>query len=216
MLRNALIALGACAIFAAQPAPRAAAADVSLEAMIGQMVMVGFVGHSLFHLEPSLVALLGAGALVALSRLEPQQFLEDVEWATLVFFAALFVMVGALVEVKGLVEKPKQGAAPSNIMIPGRYILQPEVMRILETQEKGAGGEIQLTDAMRTLMDRQPFFGVQYEGQSFDCGSKIGFLSANIAFALERDDIRKEFLAELAARNITSTLVEAGGLAAAE
>ena len=118
--------------------------------------------------------------------------------------------------IDAMVEKPRPEASPSNLIISGRYILQPEIFSLLADQPKGAGGEIQLTDAMRTLMDRQPFFGVQYEGQSFDCGSKIGFLSANIAFALERDDIRKEFLAELAARDITSTLVEAGGLAAAE
>ena len=77
---------------------------------------------------------------------------------------------GRLTEVTALVEKPKQGSAPSNLMIPGRYILQPEVMRILESQEKGVGGEIQLTDAMAQLIGRQPFHGFTFDGQRYDCG----------------------------------------------
>ncbi len=96
---------------------------------------------------------------------------------------------GRLTEVKALVEKPKPGTAPSNLMIPGRYILQPEVMHILETQERGAGGEIQLTDAMAQLIGRQPFHGFTFDGQRFDCGDKAGFVSATIALALARDDI---------------------------
>jgi len=96
---------------------------------------------------------------------------------------------GRLTEVKGLVEKPAPGTAPSNLIVAGRYILQPEVMTILETQEKGAGGEIQLTDAMAALIGRQPFHGVTFEGQRFDCGSKAGYIEANLALALERDDI---------------------------
>ncbi|MCU6453209.1 UTP--glucose-1-phosphate uridylyltransferase GalU [Sphingomonas sp. A2-49] len=96
---------------------------------------------------------------------------------------------GRLTEVKALVEKPKQGTAPSNLMIPGRYILQPEVMRILENQEKGAGGEIQLTDAMAQLIGRQPFHGFTFDGQRFDCGDKAGYIQANLALALAREDI---------------------------
>jgi len=96
---------------------------------------------------------------------------------------------GRLTEVKGLVEKPAPGTAPSNLIVAGRYILQPEVMTILETQEKGAGGEIQLTDAMAALIGRQPFHGVTFEGQRFDCGSKAGYIEANLALALEREDI---------------------------
>jgi UTP--glucose-1-phosphate uridylyltransferase len=96
---------------------------------------------------------------------------------------------GRLVEVTALVEKPARGTAPSNLMIPGRYILQPEVMRILERQEKGAGGEIQLTDAMAQLIGRQPFHGFTFDGQRHDCGDKAGFIQANIALALARDDI---------------------------
>jgi len=96
---------------------------------------------------------------------------------------------GRLTEVTALVEKPKAGTAPSNLMIPGRYILQPEVMRILESQEKGAGGEIQLTDAMAQLIGRQPFHGFTFDGQRYDCGDKAGYIQANLAIALARDDI---------------------------
>lgn len=96
---------------------------------------------------------------------------------------------GRLTEVKALVEKPKQGTAPSNLMIPGRYILQPDVMRILENQEKGAGGEIQLTDAMAQLIGNQPFHGFTFDGQRYDCGDKAGYIQANLAIALSRADI---------------------------
>jgi UTP--glucose-1-phosphate uridylyltransferase len=96
---------------------------------------------------------------------------------------------GALVEVKGLVEKPALGTAPSNLMIPGRYILQPEVMRILEGQARGAGNEIQLTDAMAQMIGKQPFHAYNFGGRRFDCGDKAGFIMANIALALDRDDI---------------------------
>jgi UTP--glucose-1-phosphate uridylyltransferase len=95
---------------------------------------------------------------------------------------------GRLTEVTALVEKPK-GKAPSNLMIPGRYILQPEVMRILENQEKGAGGEIQLTDAMAQLIGRQPFHGFTFDGERHDCGDKAGWVQANLALALTRADI---------------------------
>jgi UTP--glucose-1-phosphate uridylyltransferase len=91
--------------------------------------------------------------------------------------------------IKGLVEKPAAETAPSNLAVIGRYILMPEVFRELELQERGAGGEIQLTDAMARLIDRQPFHGLAFEGQRFDCGDKLGFLEANIAFALARDDL---------------------------
>jgi UTP--glucose-1-phosphate uridylyltransferase len=104
---------------------------------------------------------------------------------------------GALVEVKGLVEKPALGTAPSNLMIPGRYILQPEVMRILEGQARGAGNEIQLTDAMAQMIGKQPFHAYNFAGRRFDCGDKAGFIMANIALALDRDDIApkvREFL----------------------
>ncbi|MEP6786471.1 MAG: UTP--glucose-1-phosphate uridylyltransferase GalU [Sphingomonadales bacterium] len=104
---------------------------------------------------------------------------------------------GPLVEVVGLVEKPKLGTAPSNLMIPGRYILQPEVMRVLEGQARGAGNEIQLTDAMAQMIGTQPFHAYNFGGRRFDCGDKAGFITANIALALDRDDIGppvREFL----------------------
>lgn len=107
---------------------------------------------------------------------------------------------GSLVEVTGLVEKPAPGTAPSNMMIPGRYILQPEVMRILETQARGAGNEIQLTDAMAQMIGKQPFHAHRFDGQRFDCGDKAGFIMANIALALQREDIAptiREYLAGL-------------------
>jgi UTP--glucose-1-phosphate uridylyltransferase len=107
---------------------------------------------------------------------------------------------GRLTEVTALVEKPARGSAPSNLMIPGRYILQPEVMRILEGQAKGAGGEIQLTDAMAQLIGRQPFHGFTFDGQRYDCGDKAGFVQANIALALARADIGpavRAFIADL-------------------
>ena len=96
---------------------------------------------------------------------------------------------GALTEVRGLVEKPAAGTAPSNLIIAGRYILQPEVMGYLSRHEKGAGGEIQLTDAMAAMIGNQPFHGVTFDGQRFDCGSKAGYIEANLALALEREDI---------------------------
>jgi len=96
---------------------------------------------------------------------------------------------GGMVEVTALVEKPARGTAPSNLMIPGRYILQPEVMRILDNPVKGAGGEIQLTDAMAQLIGRQPFHGVMFDGQRYDCGDKAGYIRANLALALAREDI---------------------------
>lgn len=93
-------------------------------------------------------------------------------------------------EITAMVEKPKPGTAPSNLYINGRYILQPEIFRILEDQERGAGGEIQLTDAMLRLGQEQTMFGYHYRGRTFDCGSPEGFVQANVAFALERADLR--------------------------
>jgi len=99
---------------------------------------------------------------------------------------------GTLTEVKGLVEKPPVAEAPSNKIISGRYILQPEVMRVLETQGKGAGGEIQLTDAMAKMIGNQPFHAVTFDGARYDCGSKTGFVEATLALALERPDMGDE------------------------
>jgi UTP--glucose-1-phosphate uridylyltransferase len=96
---------------------------------------------------------------------------------------------GNLVEVKGLVEKPDPKDAPSDLSIIGRYVLMPEVMQYLSMMERGAGGEVQLTDAMAKMIGKVPFHGLRYEGERFDCGDKIGFLEAQIAFALQRPDL---------------------------
>ena len=96
---------------------------------------------------------------------------------------------GALAEVTGLVEKPEPEVAPSTLSIIGRYVLLPEVFRELDRQERGAGNEIQLTDAMAHTIGRAPFHGLRFEGRRFDCGDKVGFLEANLAFALARDDL---------------------------
>jgi UTP--glucose-1-phosphate uridylyltransferase len=96
---------------------------------------------------------------------------------------------GGLAEIKGLVEKPAPGTAPSTLSIIGRYILQPEIFAALESVEKGSGGEIQLTDAMAKLIGRQPFHGLRFAGTRFDCGDKAGFVAANLAFALRRPDL---------------------------
>ena len=105
---------------------------------------------------------------------------------------------GKAFRITGMVEKPKREDAPSNLSITGRYILQPQIFELLEKQAAGAGGEIQLTDAMVALARTQPFYGLKFEGRSFDCGSKIGFLTANVAYAIERPDIAPGFRAELA------------------
>jgi UTP--glucose-1-phosphate uridylyltransferase len=96
---------------------------------------------------------------------------------------------GKCFAITDMVEKPPREKAPSNLIITGRYILQPEIFDLLETQEGGAGGEIQITDAMIRLAKTNPFYGLKFAGRSFDCGSKIGFLSANVAYALDRPDI---------------------------
>jgi len=96
---------------------------------------------------------------------------------------------GRLTEIRGMVEKPVPGTAPSNLMLPGRYILQPEVMRALDAQEKGAGGEIQLTDAIAKLVGKQPVHAYRFDGERYDCGSAAGFVIANLAMALGRSDV---------------------------
>lgn len=102
-------------------------------------------------------------------------------------------------EITSMIEKPKPGTAPSNLHITGRYILQPEIFGILADQERGAGNEIQLTDAMIKLQrdESQAFHAVRFDGTIYDCGSKMGFLLANVAYALEREDLADTFRAEL-------------------
>jgi UTP--glucose-1-phosphate uridylyltransferase len=104
---------------------------------------------------------------------------------------------GNMFSITSMVEKPAPDRAPSNLILTGRYILQPEILDTLSRQERGAGGEIQLTDAMIALARSQPFYGLQFDGRSFDCGSKIGFLAANVSYALARPDIAPGFRAEI-------------------
>lgn len=105
---------------------------------------------------------------------------------------------GHTFEITGMVEKPKQGTAPSNLIISGRYLLGPEIFDILENGEKGAGGEIQLTDGMIKLAATQSFHGVRFDGRTYDTGSKLGFLAANVAFALARPELSADFRKEIA------------------
>ncbi|MEO0360572.1 MAG: sugar phosphate nucleotidyltransferase, partial [Pseudomonadota bacterium] len=101
---------------------------------------------------------------------------------------------GRLVEMKGMVEKPKASEAPSNLAVIGRYILSPRVMRNLDAMKAGAGGEIQLTDAIADeIKVGRPVYGYRFEGVRYDCGSKAGYLQATVAFALARPDLRDEF-----------------------
>jgi UTP--glucose-1-phosphate uridylyltransferase len=107
---------------------------------------------------------------------------------------------GDLTEVRGLVEKPDPSVAPSRLGVIGRYILQPQVMRVLDAQERGAGGEIQLTDAMARLIGEQPFHALKVDAVRHDCGDKVGFVIANLAMALEREDVApkiREFIERL-------------------
>ncbi len=108
---------------------------------------------------------------------------------------------GNLVEMSAMVEKPPQSEAPSNLKITGRYILQPEIMKLLSDQAAGAGGEIQLTDAMARLMQDQSFFAYKYEGQDYDCGSKLGYFEAVLAYALDHPEIGSDAL-ELARKMV--------------
>jgi UTP--glucose-1-phosphate uridylyltransferase len=104
---------------------------------------------------------------------------------------------GHAFEIKGMIEKPAKGTAPSNLIISGRYILQPEIFDVLESLKKGAGDEIQITDGMIKLAASQTFHGVRFDGQTYNCGSKLGFLTANIAFALDRPDLALELTAAI-------------------
>ena len=111
---------------------------------------------------------------------------------------------GHTFEINSMIEKPAKGTAPSNLIISGRYILGPDVFDILENVEKGAGGEIQLTDGMKGLLAKDTFHGVRFDGVTYDTGSKIGFLAANVAFAMARPELADGFRAEL--KKIVGTL----------
>jgi UTP--glucose-1-phosphate uridylyltransferase len=104
---------------------------------------------------------------------------------------------GKVFSITSMVEKPSRERAPSNLILTGRYILQPEILDLLAKQDRGTGGEIQLTDAMIALARTQAFYGLKFEGRSFDCGSKVGFLAANVSYALARPDIAPEFRVEI-------------------
>jgi UTP--glucose-1-phosphate uridylyltransferase len=104
---------------------------------------------------------------------------------------------GNLFSLTKMVEKPSRETAPSNLIITGRYVLQPEIFDVLAAEKRGAGDEIQLTDAMIELAKTQPFYGFEFAGRSFDCGSKVGFLAANVAYALERSDLSEALRTEL-------------------
>jgi UTP--glucose-1-phosphate uridylyltransferase len=104
---------------------------------------------------------------------------------------------GKSFEITGMVEKPPKGTAPSSLIITGRYILQPDIFAILEKGEKGAGGEIQLTDGMKALAKMQPFHGVRFDGKTYDCGARLGYLAANVAFALADPALAPLLRAEL-------------------
>ncbi len=131
------------------------------------------------------------GNLLALSECEPDRT-ENYG------IVALGEPVGPAFHITAMVEKPHPSVAPSNLYINGRYIFQPEIFDHLALQQPGAGGEIQLTDAILRLAETQPIYGLRYGGQTFDCGSKGGFLAANYAYALKREDIADELRAEFA------------------
>jgi len=131
------------------------------------------------------------GNIIAVEEVRP----EETHQYGVVALGADF---GHSFEITGMVEKPPQGSAPSNLIISGRYILGPEIFAILEKGEKGAGGEIQLTDGMIQLAKSQAFHGVRFDGKTYDTGSKLGFLAANIAFGLARPDIADGLKAEIA------------------
>ncbi len=123
-------------------------------------------------------------SIVAVEEIDPEQTekygIIDVESSD-----------NSLLKIKGMVEKPLPDKAPSNLAIIGRYILMPEIYALLGRKERGAGGEIQITDAMANLLEDQPIYGYRFEGRRFDCGSKAGFQMANLAYALDRPDIKK-------------------------
>lgn len=106
--------------------------------------------------------------------------------------------VDNLVKARGIIEKPRPEKAPSTLGVIGRYILDPDIFKVLEAVQRGAGGEIQLTDGLAAMIGKVPFHGIRVEGKRFDCGDKAGFIAANVAFALERDDLRDDVLAQLA------------------
>ncbi|UMY19752.1 UTP--glucose-1-phosphate uridylyltransferase GalU [Methylobacterium organophilum] len=150
--------------------------DEPFAVLLPDMLSRGCMGQMLSAYEKH------GGNIIAVEEVKP----EETHQYGIVSVGETF---GQTFEITGMVEKPKQGTAPSNFIISGRYILQPEVFSILEKGEKGAGGEIQLTDAMKRLAETQKFYGMRYDGRTYDTGSKIGFLTANIAYGLQREEL---------------------------
>ena len=120
---------------------------------------------------------------------------EEVPWEDVHRYGVVAkgAQMGNAFEITGMVEKPKREAAPSNLIISGRYIMQPEIFPEIAAQEPGAGGEIQLTDAMIRLMGSKPFHGLKFQGQTYDCGDKLGFLAANVASGLAHPELGAKF-----------------------
>lgn len=120
---------------------------------------------------------------------------EEVPWEHVHRYGVVNVgeTVGKAFRIGGMIEKPNREDAPSNLIISGRYILQPEIFAEISKQKPGSGGEIQVTDGMIGLMREQPFFGLKFEGTTYDCGDKLGFLAANVAYGLEHEDLGGPF-----------------------
>src|SRR4051794_16342404 len=159
--------------------------DEPFAVLLPDMLSRGCMGQMLAAYERH------GGNVIAVEKVRP----EETHHYGIVSVGETF---GQTFEITGMVEKPKQGTAPSNFIISGRYILQPEIFGILEHGEKGAGGEIQLTDAMIKLAAQQKFYGMRYEGRTYDTGSKLGFLTANLAYALQREELAGPLKAEIA------------------
>ena len=121
---------------------------------------------------------------------------------------------GKVFSITSMVEKPPRERAPSNLILTGRYILQPEILDVLAKQERGAGGEIQLTDAMIALSKTQAFYGLKFDGRSFDCGSKIGFLAANVSYALPATILRPASAPRSRKSSMRSTAARSDGFEA--
>ena len=160
--------------------------DEPFAVLLPDMLSRGCMGQMLKAYEQH------GGNIIAVEEVKP----EETHQYGIVAVGETF---GQTFEITGMVEKPKQGTAPSNFIISGRYILQPEIFSILERGETGAGGEIQLTDAMIRLAEQQKFYGMRYDGRTYDTGSKIGFLTANLAYGLERPDLADALKAEIRA-----------------
>lgn len=165
--------------------------------IVGDKPFAVILPDMLMHSDPGCMAQMTTaydevgGNLISLSECEPDQTHQY-------GIVEIGEEAGSVHRITGMVEKPKPADAPSNLYINGRYIFQAELFEHLGKQETGAGGEIQLTDAIRKLSETQPIYGQRFNGQTFDCGSKAGFLAANYALAMERDDIAVAFRDELA------------------